>query len=98
MTIKVKINPDGLTATEMNPIKRPNSRHFSAKELEYDGSEYWKQEDRWATTESKLRTFEIESRIYYGENIDNGEKLFGGYIDGTIHSAEILPNGRIKIL
>ena len=90
-SIKVKINPDGRTAKEINKFEKA-----TADEIFSMGKEFgtWKKK-KWQEAESKLRTFSIALISL------NGKKSFKRMSEikaGTIHSAEVLPNGKIKIL
>ena len=80
--IKVRINPDGITAREVNPLgERPDSLSIYVNGLD-DAYNQWQQ------AEASCRNFEIESE----------PGIFHGYESGVIVEAQIISNGKIKIL
>lgn len=77
--IRVRFNPDGVTAKEVNPLGEKPQRPFTG------GLTAWQNnEQRWQQAESKLRTFTTI-----------GTEKFDA---GTILEAEIISEGKIKIL
>lgn len=101
--IKVRINEDGVSATEVNrisdiiPIK-----HYGFLE---SNEVFNKRFNLWQEAESKLRTFEIESvQMEDGEiiirdegNPRNKDVFLEAYPVDSIHSAEILNNDKLTI-
>jgi hypothetical protein len=95
-TIRVIIEPDGITAKEVNPIqipKRITGEHVYIHSLRI--KEYEKKK-------SSLRVFKIENESYCGskEHVysDKGQ---GNYIHipvGSTHSAEIIDKNTVKII
>ena len=91
--ISVIIQPDGITAKEVNPIKMPDA-FFEGRKKE------------WNEAQNKLRTFEIEGAKEMIEMLEKVEQKMGGKIThihmktkiGETYKAEILPNGKIKIV
>lgn len=92
--IKVRINADGVSATEVN--------HFGEKPIQYnyevgfiaplsESSQYLE----WKLAESKLRTFEIKDcrKPCWGEPVDK----CCCRVSNSIHSAEILYNDKLTI-
>lgn len=84
-TIDVIILKDGKTASEINPIKMPDA-FFEGRKKE------------WNEAEEKLRTFNIESAKISDGSFVPIEHLDLTFYIGKKQMAEILPNGKIKIL
>lgn len=85
--VSVKINPGSQTATEINPIpERKSEREIFSGVIEKIRSKI----------SSQLRKFEIDY-TGFGENNRKSIQL-GGYLEGSILEAEVLENGKIRIL
>lgn len=102
--IKVKILEGGKTAGEVNPFgKKPNydSSCFNGGNKIFHISY---ERNKWCEVESRLRTFEIEEIFegYAKEIIHKSRGLYFAEICqeliGKIKFAEILPNGKVRIL
>lgn len=81
----VVVQPDGITAKEVNPVKMPDA-FFEGKMSKRNEAE------------EKLRTFEIQNRAYYGRHPETGEDMYGGFKSDAEHYAEVMPNGKIQII
>ncbi len=95
--ITVKILDGGTTCREVNPMGKPHPSHNS--------SDYNKYLNKWQEAENKLRTFEIDfshlnilydaAMLRFGGQITHTNQ---GYEVGSIRTAEILPNGKVRIV
>lgn len=88
--MKVQITEGG-KAKEVNPLgERPKLS------LRIDKDEY-AELGRWRLAEAALKTYEIDEPFKVEPNLNNGYKAIP-LIIGSIHEAELLTNGKIKIL
>jgi hypothetical protein len=101
--IQVRINPDGVTCKEVNPIPYPETEYDLEGHRHGALPEYF---DEWLKKEDSLRTFEIEeNRFMQHHHLSANHPEYWQQVEtewefepGEIHSAEILPNGKIKIV
>lgn len=92
--IEVTINEDKVTAKEVNPYQAELDRIFALGRHPSFGLL-----ESFRIQEDKLRTFELESiRELPIEYITKIAPLLLGIKIGTKHQAEVLPNGKVKIL
>lgn len=104
-TIKVRINPDGVTCTEVNPlgekepilIKEYNTEHWAAiRDLQNISYKEWQK------IESKLRTFDIESIMINGTIFYQFETFEEFWIcrvePGSIKKVLIISEGKVRII
>lgn len=102
--MQVKILPGGTTAKEVNPYgENMPSCTAICMDCKFNMIKTWLKEDTrcnasliWQEAESKLRTFEIE-------NINCCHDVHISFEPttlkvGSIHTAELLTNGKIKIV
>lgn len=91
--VKVKILSGGATAIEVNPLgEKPKWKYyFGEKPRRLEDQKI----EKWEKAESKLRTFEIDFSM-----VDNSKKklLRDGYFVDSIHSAEVLESGKVRIV
>lgn len=96
-TIKVRINEDGITAKEVNHLGDRPTMFVGNYEAELVSKMHLKD---WAQAEAALRTFIIESangKAYPFRPLDGtGDEYY--FEIGSIHTAELLPNRKIKII
>lgn len=103
--IKVKILEGDKMARGVNKIKKPllMESKYSLPLLSF-GNKYYEHLENWQEAESKLRTFEIEEIVqdYAKEIVHKSRGLYFAEICqeliGKIKSAEILPNGKVRII
>ncbi len=94
-TIRVKILPGGVTAKEVNRVRKPNPKikfHPMKDPIQLEWN-YFRKFWKWEKAESKLRTFEIENTRLL---LCNPPKPF--YEEGKEYSAEVLNDKTIKII
>ena len=95
-TINVIVLKDGITAKEVNPLgsEVPKPRAFETSPAQFNN-----RKRDWLLAENNLRTFEIDMREskYKGFGVTIPMSLTK-WESGIKHEAEILPNGKIKLL
>lgn len=90
--IKVRINADGVTATEVNKFgKKPQPYHHVYNKEEYIVDKMLKD---WQESESKLRMFEIEK-----VNSADGNTFYATYNweYNKIYEAKVIDNNKLTI-
>lgn len=91
--LTVTILPGGVTAKEVNPVDAECEQGFDVHEI---GGERWEAVfKRWIEAQRKLRTFDLSGLC--GKACSPACE-FPCEKPGTIHNAELLPNGKIKIV
>lgn len=107
--ISVVINPDGVTAREINPFGLSvdeyvalNVKRFMnhKNDADDDSEELF---EKWNEAESRLRTFEIvDMDLPFGDGKEYDEfdiqNAINELVPGTLHECELLANGKIKII
>lgn len=91
--VEVTINEDGITAKEVNPYKAELDRVYSLGHHPSFGLL-----EQYRSHEAMLRTFEIKQTILRRTQTMMVSIPSGVVIPRTIWKAEILPNGKIRIL
>lgn len=104
-TVRVKILSDGITGKEVNPLGEEPERTWFGSERDAKYQQYFKEyinlKKQWQQAESKLRTFEIENAeltFIDGWYVKNSRGGFTELCEGDTYTAEILDNGKIKII
>jgi len=112
-TIKIKINQDGVTCKEVNPLgKKPQKPMMEVQSMSHQRENRLKFNifmEQWQQAESSLREFEIHSvevliggigdeEIKYSMDKNQWKFLNPPIIEGSIHDAVILENGKIRII
>lgn len=101
-TIKVRINSDGLTATEVNEMLSETEFYIKYSNSRKTYKDYVKS---WQEAEDNLRTFEIDfnhlNELFEAIQAKTGGVISHtriGYDPGTIRNAEILDNDKLIII
>ena len=95
-TIDVIIQEDGKTAKELNPFAcygtgKPHPMDFD------DHEEFEHRLHKWYEAEEKIKMFYIESVSMFGD-IVLADPNYLKILSGHINEAEILENGKLKLL
>lgn len=94
-TLKGKILPDG-RFKELNPLIEPKWYKVAPNEGDY------RQRRDYREAENNLRTFEIEDVMCNnceggGCTLCGNDGVHNVYSEGTTHTAQLLPNGKVRI-
>lgn len=92
--LRVKILEDGIHCKEANSLEKPI--RFLPKIPRGNDEEM----NKWNEAESKLRTFtiiEANGKAYPFRPYDGSQDVYY-FEQNSIHTAELLPNGKIKII
>lgn len=93
--MKVTMNPDGRTVKELNKIPKPVAGYYDNLD-EADNAAWHAARGEWLAAEQSRKVYEIDG-------IDNEQWYTEALIKGllkydAIHEAELLPNGKIKLI
>lgn len=93
--MKVTMNSDGRTAKELNLIQKPIAGYYDFNDSR-DEYAFVKAANEWQQAEQSRKVYEIDgidNEQWYTEAL---KKRLLKY--DAIHEAELLPNGKIKII